>query len=152
MARMTLSGVEIDLRQAAGTATFLRAHALVSGGAVADVGRGTDGLLVGRVHDPAAEPARVHQAGWSDPPARLSGSCTCGEPEPCRHLVAVVLAGGGLATGAVVTAPTQEATISPITPTPGWQTSVRALVARSAARTGSPAPSRRSRGPAWACS
>ena len=140
MARMTLSGVQIDLRQAAGTATFLRAHALVSGGAVADVGRGTDGLLVGRVHDPAAEPALVHQAGMSDWPARLSGSCTCGEPEPCRHLVAVVLVGGELMAGSAVTAPTQAATLSPVAPTPGWQTSVRALVARSAAATGPPAP------------
>jgi hypothetical protein len=83
MARMTLSGVEIDLRQAAGTTTFLRAHALVSGGAVADVWRGTDGLLVGRVHDP---------------------------------------------------------TLSPVAPTPGRQTSVRALVSRSAAATGPRAP------------
>jgi hypothetical protein len=134
MARMTLSGVEIDLREAAGTITFLRAHSLLSVGAVAEVGRSSDGLLVGRVSDREAETAIVYHADLSGTPARVSGSCTCDEPTPCRHVVAVVMAAArGPVEADSDARRADDAARSPswYPPTAEWQASLQALVTRS---------------------
>ena len=95
MARQPAFDLESGLRAAVGTPHLVWAKSLVAAGAVTDVGLGRDGLRVRRVRDPeAGSTAIVYRAVLEQEPLRVTGSCTCAA-EPCRHMVAVLLAGAG---------------------------------------------------------
>jgi superfamily II DNA or RNA helicase len=143
VAHIELDDVGAHIRAVAGTAIVLEGLRFVAAGAVSDVGRSSDGHVVGRVGDGGGT-AIVFDAGVRDDPADVDGMCTCGRPDLCGHVVAVLLVAGALARGAgPLTRAATTSTGSTAAPTPApWATALGALLAAGTDGPGPLAPGR----------
>ncbi len=116
MAQIELEERGLLVRAAVGTRLTVAGLRMLAAGAVADAASTSEGVFVGRVRDALTTHIVVDAALEAGDPPRAVGRCTCDAPEPCGHVVAVLLS------PAAAGAPARPA------PAQAWATALDALL------------------------